>query len=475
MLVPSRAYLHTPSASGDSAKRSDRDATMATATGPSSKAFGRKEKNIDTTIVPTMFMPPPVTPSKPMVIPTTTRRRRKGREPGTKDETTEAAGSPLHDTLSVPSSASALFAMTSLPHAKPNYCSDSWRKGPSRITGGKGVAKSRAVARHAMSSASPQSWGMLLTPPEETDQEISSLENDTTLGPMLSARSMSIESMPSLDTDTESLSSISNPATPGLVSSRHRTFATSKGEDCIFDHPLLPKAPTTNSETKSDDFAFGTLPQGPTVVAKGRYSFKSNLTASLRKIRSAAESFSTFTAPAIHPDDYLSRSLLSIAPQYTDERRPLPSIDPPDPALRQYLNPTNFSPSDFHFHADPKRSHQSDSHCTVSIQLQTYERRNRSDKASSPPVFASQQQALDAADGLPSSSFPRQREPRENSDFLRVIVLEMNMRKVGKLSHTSPGKAKLWLPARQNVTLVEEERENNENQGTPKRWAEMRA
>lgn len=96
-----------------------------------------------------------------------------------------------------------------------------------------------------------------------------------------------------------------------------------------------------------------------------------------------------------------------------------------------------------------------------------------SEKASSPPVFTSQQQVLDAADGVPYVSLPRQREPRENSDFLRVIVLEMNMRKVGKLSDASPGRARLWLPARQTGKTAVEEGEGgkDERKGTPQRWA----
>lgn len=47
----------------------------------------------------------------------------------------------------------------------------------------------------------------------------------------------------------------------------------------------------------------------------------------------------------------------------------------------------------------------------------------------------------------------RQREVRENPDFLRVIVLEMNMRRGGKLSETAPGKARLVLPPRQPYKL----------------------
>lgn len=40
----------------------------------------------------------------------------------------------------------------------------------------------------------------------------------------------------------------------------------------------------------------------------------------------------------------------------------------------------------------------------------------------------------------------RHREPRENSNFLRVVVLEMNMRREGKLES---GRARIWLPPRQ--------------------------
>ena len=40
----------------------------------------------------------------------------------------------------------------------------------------------------------------------------------------------------------------------------------------------------------------------------------------------------------------------------------------------------------------------------------------------------------------------RPREPRENSDFLRVVVMEMNMRRAGKLD--GEGRARLWLGPR---------------------------
>jgi hypothetical protein len=48
---------------------------------------------------------------------------------------------------------------------------------------------------------------------------------------------------------------------------------------------------------------------------------------------------------------------------------------------------------------------------------------------------------------------PRQREPRENSNFLRVIVAEMNMRRSGKLDAKSAGHARVWLPPRAESVL----------------------
>ena len=174
----------------------------------------------------------------------------------------------------------------------------------------------------------------------------------------------------------------------------------------------------------------------------------------------------------------------------------MPSDDPPDPALRRYLNPMALSPAELHFHDDQAE----DIAVKASIQLQTYQRGNRpSQNASSPPIFSSKKQplrkdALDTEDPLTSNLLPRQREPRENSDFLRVIVLEMNMRKLGKLSGTNPGRAKLWLPARQignKAAAVEGEaeemshpsrsvREQAEGKGRggkliPSRWAGVRA
>lgn len=42
----------------------------------------------------------------------------------------------------------------------------------------------------------------------------------------------------------------------------------------------------------------------------------------------------------------------------------------------------------------------------------------------------------------------RQREARENPDFIRIAVMEMAMRKRGKLDDQRPGRARWTLPPR---------------------------
>lgn len=76
-----------------------------------------------------------------------------------------------------------------------------------------------------------------------------------------------------------------------------------------------------------------------------------------------------------------------------------------------------------------------------------------------------------------STPSPRQRESRENSDFLRVIVLEMNMRRSGRLEDGVPGKARMALPARQSSR--KDERGAGESEvlegSIPRRWVAVGA
>lgn len=422
------------------------------------------------------FSPTPSMPSKPVVIPTRTQHhgRRKSNIQSTAEQHSLGNIRGEHDQAALSPSMSALLAMTSIPTPKRSSPSI----GQKRVLGVKHDARRNTVAdttRHTLSSSNPHTWDFLLSPPNVDGTESESFSSDTTIGPLSSVRSFSSDSMPSLEEDEESLCSASDPATPAIMANsrgeRKKSLSTSKGKDCIMDHPLLPRPMRRpNEEISEQSESELPIPEHRPAAVRSRTSFKSNLTASFRAVRSAARSFSdwTMSSPQIDQGDNLTRSLLSLTLPYTVERRPLPLNEPPNPALRRYLNPMMLSPTELHFHEKP-----SEVDVKACIQLETYQRGNRpSQHASSPPIFPSKRQpwrkdALDTEDPLTSSLLPRQREPRENSDFLRVIVLEMNMRKVGKLPGANPGRAKLWLPARQidnsRLAAVEdEERQNTE-------------
>ena len=414
-------------------------------------------KTQQTARLPGILSPPPSTPSKPVVIPTRTRHdgRRKSKDQLVVERKLPGEAKVEHDRTSVSPSMTALLAVTSIPASKRLSPSTGQRRAVDVRHDAKRAAQAQA-SRHALSSSNPLTWNLLLSPPNDGEVEIGSFSSDTTIGPSPSVRSLSIESMPSLEEDEESLYSASDPATPAILAGsrgeRKKSLSTSKGKDCLMDHPLLPPpARSVDDTAESAEIEIGS-PESRPAAPRTKTSFKSNLTASFRAVRSAARSFSDWTTPSsnLNRDDHLSQSLLSLTLPYAVERRPLPWDDPPDPILRRYLNPTTLSAAEFHFHEFSKEVD-----VKACIQLETYQRGDRpSQHASSPPIFPSKRQpwrkdALDTEDPLTSSLSPRQRELRENSDFLRVIVLEMNMRKVGKLPGTNPGRAKLWLPARQ--------------------------
>ncbi|KAI9852198.1 MAG: hypothetical protein M1838_001434 [Thelocarpon superellum] len=322
---------------------------------------------------------------------------------------------------------------------------------------------------------------VLMSPPEDQDED----EADA---PSESARSVSCDSVPALDTDDESIASSTSPLTPVLagrrpsIERRGKCASPLQVEDCELSHPLLAidedELGAAMTHLPSPALADQTTPP-----AGQGLSFTSNLTASFRALRSAARIFSNFATPVVRPDDFLTRSI-----PYTDEWRPLPLDDTPTPALRRYLNATSNSP----FESLPSQSgilSTRDGRCRASIQLQTYRLPSNSDDAAVertlPTILVSRYATYNA---LPSPTTPRSRPPpghsppgtvsvsetggssgrsgsgngssngvivdsgspfsprhrevRENSDFLRVIVLEMNMRRRGKLSESALGKAR---------------------------------
>ena len=297
-------------------------------------------------------------------------------------------------------------------------------------------------------------------------------------GSLISLRSLSSESMPSLDNDSAaaSFNDITSPLNPSSRSTSERRLRhLSSSEDCAEDHPLLhfddldldePPLPEIVPATSSPELA-----TRPSTFKSRTSTFRSNLTASLRVIKSAAQTMSSIAAhPIIPPDDFLTRSVFSFAPELTDDKRPPPSDDDPSPALRRYLNPpptSSDSPSELHFwhdypsstrlpvtkRKDDKASNKPVPSVPAAIPLQTcIPSAVRSPTASSPPIWLSADGTptnRSTADGLSAgSTIARQREPRENSDWLRILVLEMNMRRSGKFSEEAESHARVALPPR---------------------------
>lgn len=306
--------------------------------------------------------------------------------------------------------------------------------------------------------------GLAITEDEhDNDRDVGSL-------PSRSVSSDSIMSTPSLELDEILMSpSFSLPMTPNSLrrpSRIDRKFSSPPAEEC-YDHPLLDILPE-DIEAYTPTSSTVKLPRKRS--SKPRSSLKSNLTASFQALRSAAKAFSNFTAPSVPSDDFLTRSLFNT--KYAPEMRPKTFDGLPDPALRRYMNPLH----DFHRMLTDARWTGEDTPSPKSlettlapmIQMQTYTR-GRSN-GSKRRLASSKRPSEDPVDSSELAILPRQREPRENSDFLRVIVLEMNMRRSGKLDMKAAGHARVWLPPRKTVATMSYTVDINGG-SVPERWA----
>ncbi|KFZ06478.1 hypothetical protein V501_07356 [Pseudogymnoascus sp. VKM F-4519 (FW-2642)] len=321
---------------------------------------------------------------------------------------------------------------------------------------------------------------LLLCPPDDLP-DIDPLGSDAESPPQLSYISrgaISTDSVPSLTDNSIGGSYLSFGSSVSPQSRGKRFLPTRKLEplastfgDLPLDHPLSD--PDLDS-WEIDFRVFGNenkerqkLGEIPTLRQKS--AFKSNLTASLRALRSAAKSISNMTAPMITPDDFLTRSIIAIDPKvpFTDERMP-PRLDKmPTPALRRYLNPTTNAPSEAHVHAS--RPQTTCSKCTASIQMETYNKVSKAPKTEA--ETATSKHSGNSSPEACNGPVTRQRDMRENSDFIRVAVMEMRMRKNGKLDENAPGRARWALPPRRASTGIYEINE----EGVPLRWVGVSA
>lgn len=426
--------------------------------------------------------------SRPIVIPTRSRSKALRQHHGP-SAVTQCNSNPLetspykHDPEALPPALGTLLAVTSIPHPSQRSSVERHRKCRRRHqkqtpAQGLQVGELRAGNSGFATGFTSSSLEILLGAPDELGEAHAAPRSALMCTSEQTARSHSSDSIPSLENDNESTASSSTPSTPGpssrrvSVEKRQRALSSPRAQECALDHPLLSSISEPDrwwSEFTDRTATLKALVTTPPVPPKSL--LKSNLTAGLRVLKSAARSFSNFTAPVVQHDENLTRSMLVIQPHATDDRRPLPSGEPPDPVLRRYLNPVGASPAELHMHSCYFNSrHRSDLPCKFSVQLQTYRRSTAvPKKATSPPVFLSRYVAGPEAgqEAAQANTAPeiRQREPRENGDFLRVIVMEMNMRREGKLAENAKGKARLWLPPRAPC-----QRQSRHDGDVRKRW-----
>ncbi|KAL5622748.1 hypothetical protein FOBRF1_001998 [Fusarium oxysporum] len=418
------------------------------------------------------------TPTSPVKIPTTNNRY--GAHPQKRHSSQRKRSSDSRSSDKLSPSLVALLAVTDIPRHK--QLQRRRRRSEKTLT-----VQEVIDCQHASEKELSWTFGspldMLLSPPQEVADDDDSV-SDCNIGSSMSTRTYSIDSIPSLNESfsSECLSSLGSPRTPSPCSRRTNLTPMRKSLEPVISPPgSVDEHPLAGDDLDVDELDFSTLNQPEEAQPKSQFLepfkplrsvFKSNLTASLRALRSAARSFSVLNLPSIPPDDYLTRSILTIDPNvpYADERRPPVSEEMPSAAVRRYLNPTTNA------RIEPPTKTVFAGTFAASIQMRTYKiQRSRtapgSNRNSYPSTSLQSQPApvpQQPQPQVPTQSVPgmRQREMRENSDFIRIAVMEMAMRKRGKLDDQRPGRARFALPPRQTSTKPYEMGAN----GVPARW-----
>ncbi|KAK5627905.1 hypothetical protein RRF57_003620 [Xylaria bambusicola] len=425
----------------------------------------------------TTTAPRPITPSSAVQIPTKQKHRPRKTDDRARSLSARRVAD-VHSPDAVPPAVAALLAITNIPPPKRRKSLQQRERRDPRMTVDSIVPHSKVSEKDlslelrfglgddlSLSSFERSPLEFLLTSPDALEVEDALLQTDSGFASPYSTRTQSFDSLPSLGNSLSQsvIPSADSPITPrgGRMRSPRRSLepvTTPPGE--------LPSDPLSKVAIENDQLDFSVKPTLPVdkqaqTVLPFKSVFKSNLTASLRALRSAARTLSTFTASSIPPDDLLTRSILTIDPRvpFTDERRPPVLEEEPSEAMRRYLNPSsNVRPEARG--SSPVRSY------TASIQMQTYKvQRSRGvPRAVRQTTHNSSTDRSSMVPLLPPG--PRQREMRENPDFIRIAVMEHLMRKRGKLDDSREGHARWLLPPRKAVTKPYEIGAN----GVPVRW-----
>ncbi|SMQ47871.1 unnamed protein product [Zymoseptoria tritici ST99CH_3D7] len=377
--------------------------------------------------------------------------------------------SSRHDPSALPPSVAALLAVTSIPPRRPNR----YRSNPARdrrISIEELVSEWKSDGLLKQSYSSSPALSVLL---EDVDYLYSKSSSDEP-SCYLNSRSASSDSMPSLTSDDRSVMSIGSPPTPGSLRSRKSSSNLKREkarslpavEDSSSDHPLVPQ-----SDSEDEELLLPVQKKTPASPKSG--FFKSNLTLSLQSLKNSISSLarSSNTPPqlpggAAPSIDHMLWSHPFLFPRFSSEIRPATDSNTSE-AQRRYLNPVPLTfeeweaPFQQALHAPYLAEAVVDA---PTIQMQTYNRSRGRGRGGS--KRGSPNPSSEAGRALLGPESARQREVRENSDFLRVVVLEMNMRREGKLE---TGRAKIWLPPREVSPAP------SKTGRVPKRWVGVSA
>lgn len=432
-------------------------------------------------------------PSQPVAVPKTDRSHNGGSKPAPSlDRRAHTLGRrkpKKHDPDALPPSVAALLAVTAIPPRKSNRLrrksSDSRNMSIDEL-----VNEWKSEGSLKSSYSSSPVMHVLLEDLDELDQSPTPENESGADDEYFTTRCTSCESMPSLEADNLSMPSVGSPSTPESLRSqkssnnlkKDRTRSLPVVEDCATDHPL---ATSHAAEDDDEDFVVYT-PGNRETRPKTRTSFKSNLTLSLQVLKNAAmnsiSSFSKTTTSTTssqptrrNQSDSYNDMLWShpfLFPRLSSEIRPAEFQGLPTEAQRRYLNPMPLTfeeqeaPFQQALHA-PFLAEQVGDVPTIELQTHTRAGNSRRRTTSKGRSLNGSTDPQSEAGRAMQGSGARPREPRENSDFLRVVVLEMNMRREGKLEN---GRARIWLPPRKMSPALATAGSVMASREPPRRW-----
>ncbi|OAQ98597.1 hypothetical protein LLEC1_06347, partial [Akanthomyces lecanii] len=237
----------------------------------------------------------------------------------------------VHSPDALSPSVAALLAMTDIPRHRQSARQKQRAPGPMTV---QDIVHHQHVSeKHlSLSLTGSSPLEVLLSPPDTSpvEEDLSTCESPDSYSLRYT---VSFDSIPSLGDSYATDAASSLDSSPYFTGAKRTRSPARKSLEPVRSPPhILSDEHPLSIKLEDDEYPIVLEPvdEEPSLSVFSepfkplKAAFKSNLTASLRALRSAAKSFSSINFPTIPPDDLLSRSILTIDPNvpYTDERRP---------------------------------------------------------------------------------------------------------------------------------------------------------